>query len=65
MRMIGGKVLMDRNAPAALTDTAQRGYDESKELIDRWHGMDRLHYAITPRFAANSSPEQLAAAGAL
>ena len=52
MRMIGGKVLMDRHAPAALTDTAQRGYDESKALIARWHGRDRLHYAITPRFAA-------------
>ena len=57
MRMIGGKVLMDRHAPAALTDTAQRRYDESKGLIDRWHGTDRLHYAITPRFAPSSSPD--------
>lgn len=65
MRMIGGKALMDRHAPAALTDTAQRGYDESKALIERWHGKDRLHYAITPRFAASSTPDQLAAAGAL
>ena len=64
MRMNGGKALMDRHAPAALTDTAQRGYDESKTLIDRWHGKDRLHYAITPRFAASSTPDQLAAAGA-
>lgn len=37
-RMIAGKVLMDRNAPAGLLDTAQRGYDESKALIARWHG---------------------------
>jgi guanine deaminase len=65
MRMIGGKVLMDRNAPPALTDTAQRGYDDSKSLIDCWHGTDRLHYAITPRFAASSSEEQLAVAGDL
>jgi len=65
MRMIGGKCLMDRHAPAALTDSAQGGYDESKALIERWHGKDRLHYAITPRFAATSTPEQLAAAGAL
>lgn len=65
MRMIGGKVLMDRNAPAALTDSAQAGYDESKALIERWHGKDRLHYAVTPRFAATSTPDQLAAAGAL
>jgi guanine deaminase len=65
MRLIAGKVLMDRNAPAALLDTAQRGYDESKALIQRWHGRDRLAYAITPRFAATSSPAQLEAAGAL
>ena len=56
---------MDRNAPAALLDTAQRGYDESKSLIDRWHGKGRLGYAVTPRFAATSTPAQLDAAGAL
>jgi guanine deaminase len=65
MRMIAGKVLMDRNAPNALQDTAQSGYDESKRLINRWHDKDRLLYAITPRFAASSTPEQLALAGAL
>lgn len=65
MRVVAGKVLMDRNAPEALRDTAQLGYDDSKALIDRWHGKDRLHYAITPRFAATSTPEQLEAAGAL
>jgi guanine deaminase len=65
MRMIGGKVLMDRHAPSDLLDTATRGYDESKALITRWHGRDRLAYAITPRFAATSTPAQLDAAGAL
>lgn len=65
LRMIGGKVLMDRNAPAELLDTATRGYDDSKALISRWHGRDRLAYAITPRFAATSTPAQLDAAGAL
>lgn len=65
MRMIAGKVLMDRNAPAALTDTAQSGYDDSLALIQRWHGKGRLHYAITPRFAPTCSPAQLEAAGAL
>jgi guanine deaminase len=65
LRMIAGKVLMDRNAPAALCDTAQRGYDESKALIAKWHGRGRSLYAITPRFAASSTPEQLAAAGTL
>ena len=65
LRLVAGKVLMDRNAPAALLDTAQRGYDESKRLIARWHGRGRLAYAITPRFAVTSSPAQLEAAGAL
>jgi guanine deaminase len=65
MRIVAGKVLMDRNAPEALRDTAQRGYDESKALIARWHGRARSLYAITPRFAGTSTPEQLAAAGAL
>jgi guanine deaminase len=65
MRIIAGKVLMDRNAPADLLDTAQRGYDESKALIGRWHGRGRNLYAITPRFAGTSTAEQLEAAGSL
>jgi guanine deaminase len=65
MRMIAGKVLMDRNAPEALRDTAQAAYDDSKALAAKWHGRGRSMYAITPRFAASSTPEQLVAAGAL
>ena len=63
--MIAGKVMMDRDAPEALMDTAQRGYDESKALIERWRGRGRLDYAITPRFAVTSTQAQLEAAGAL
>jgi guanine deaminase len=65
MRVIAGKCLMDRNAPEALRDTAQRGYDDSKALIQRWHGRGRASYAITPRFAPTSTPEQMELAGAL
>jgi len=65
LRMIAGKVLMDRNAPDYLTDTAESGYADSKALIERWHGKGRLHYAVTPRFAPTSTPEQLALAGKL
>jgi guanine deaminase len=65
MRMIAGKVLMDRNAPAALTDTAKSGYDQSKALIAKWHGRGRQLYAVTPRFAASSTPEQMHMAGQL
>src|SRR6185295_17631792 len=65
MRVAAGKVLMDRNAPEALRDTAQSAYDDSKALIARWHGRGRALYAITPRFAGTSTPAQLDAAGAL
>jgi guanine deaminase len=59
MRMIAGKVMMDRNAPEGLLDTPQRGYDESKALLEKWDGVGRLHYAITPRFALTSTHEQM------
>jgi len=65
MRMIGGKVLMDRNAPDSLLDTPLSGYDDSKALIDKWHGAGRALYAITPRFAITSTPEQMEMAGVL
>ena len=65
LRLIAGKTCMDRNAPDALRDTATRAYDESKALLTRWHGRGRLSYAITPRFSPTSTPEQLAALGAL
>jgi len=65
LRMIAGKVLMDRNAPAYLCDTPETGYRDSKALIERWHDRGRARYAVTPRFAPTSSPEQLARAGEL
>ena len=63
--MIAGKVMMDRNAPDYLVDTAESSYVDSKALIERWHGKGRLHYAVTPRFAPTSTPEQLTLAGQL
>lgn len=65
MLMLAGKMMMDRHAPAKLLDTAQASYDESKALIERWHGRGRCLYTVTPRFALTSSREQLALAGAL
>lgn len=64
-RLVAGKVMMDRNAPDAVLDSAEAGYRDSKALIERWHGQGRLSYAITPRFAITSTPGQLEAAGAL
>lgn len=65
MRLIAGKVLMDRNCPEWLCDTAESGAADSAALIRRWHGRGRMRYAITPRFAPSSTPQQLAAAGRL
>ncbi|TNC84867.1 MAG: guanine deaminase [Alcanivorax sp.] len=65
LRMIAGKVMMDRHAPQELCDTAQQSYQDSKMLIERWHGVDRLQYAVSPRFAPCSSQEQLNKAGQL
>jgi guanine deaminase len=65
LRMILGKVLMDRNAPASLLDTPQRSYDDCTRLIQQWHERGRIRYAVTPRFAGTSSPEQLEVAGVL
>ena len=57
--LVAGKVLMDRNAPKALCDTAESAYRDCSELIRRWHLKGRGHYAVTPRFAPCSSPAQL------
>ncbi len=65
MRLAAGKVLMNRNAPEALLDTTQSGYDDSAALVAKWHGRGRLMYAITPRCAPMSTRDQLEAAGAL
>jgi guanine deaminase len=59
LRMITGKVLMDRNCPDYLSDCPQSAYDDSRALIEKWHGIDRLGYAITPRFAITSTEAQL------
>jgi guanine deaminase len=65
MRLISGKVLMDKNCPEDLRDDARSGYEDSLALIEKWHGKGRLSYAITPRFAVTSSEGQLAEAGRL
>ncbi|MAZ82940.1 MAG: guanine deaminase [Hoeflea sp.] len=59
LMMIGGKVMMDRNAPGKLTDTPESSYEDTKRIISRWHGRGRSLVAITPRFAITSTPEQM------
>lgn len=65
LRMIAGKVMMDRNAPDNLVDTAESSYAQTKQLIQKWHRNGRLLYAVTPRFAVTSTDAQLRAAGKL
>lgn len=65
MRLITGKVAMDRGCPEGLRDDPVSACEHSRQLIQKWHGQDRLGYAITPRFALTSSAEQLAALGRL
>ena len=65
MRIVAGKTCMDRNAPDGLRDTAKSAYDDSRALLEKWHGRGRASYAITPRFSPTSTQEQLEALGAL
>jgi guanine deaminase len=65
MALVAGKTMMDRNAPEEVRDEAEQSARDSEALIDRWHGTDRLRYAVTPRFAITSSEAQLAACGSL
>lgn len=65
LRMVAGKVMMDRHAPDFLLDTAETSYRETRQLIQKWHKKRRLLYAVTPRFAATSTEEQLRLTGKL
>jgi len=65
LRMVAGKVLMDRNCPDFLQDTAEDGVRDSEALINKWHKHGRQLYAITPRFAPTSSDAQMQLAGEL
>lgn len=65
MRLVAGKVLMDRHAPDGLRDDVVQAEADCRELIARWHGRERLAYAVTVRFAPTSTPAQLAMAGRL
>ena len=65
LRLITGKCLMDQNAPDGLRDETEQSLIDTETLINKWHGIDRLGYAITPRFVPTSSAAQLGGAGEL
>lgn len=64
-RGIIGKTMMDRHAPDSLLEKARDSYDQSRELLVKWHNRGLLRYAITPRFAPTSTPQLLEYAGDL
>ena len=63
MRLITGKVLQDQNSPDGVRDQTEQSLLDTEALIQRWHGVDRLGYAITPRFVPTCSEAQLRGAG--
>lgn len=65
LRLVTGKVLQDRHSPDGVRDATEQSLIDSEALIQRWHGVDRLGYAITPRFAPSCTPEQLRGAAEL
>ena len=65
LRLITGKVLMDQNSPDGVRDQTGQSLIDTEALIERWHGVDRLGYAITPRFVPSCSEAQLRGAGEL
>ena len=65
MRLMTGKVLQDRHSPDGVRDATAQSLIDTEALIQRWHGVDRLGYAITPRFVPTSTPAQLHGAGEL
>ena len=65
LRLMAGKVLMDQNAPDGVRDETEQSLIDTEALIEKWHGVDRLGYAITPRFVPSCSEAQLRGAGEL
>lgn len=72
MRLITGLCLMDRHAlpgvlnqPSASADATEQSLLDTEALIQQWHGVERLGYAITPRFAPTCTEAQLRGAGEL
>jgi guanine deaminase len=65
LRLIAGKVLMDQHSPDGVRDETEQSLLDTEALIRRWHNVDRLGYAITPRFVPSCSAAQLHGAGEL
>ena len=65
LRVTCGLVVGDRMLRPDLHTTAQRAYDEGRELARRWHQLGRTRYAVTPRFSLSCTDDLLASCAAL
>lgn len=65
LRLMAGKVLQDRHSPDGVRDATDQSLTDTETLIQHWHGVGRLGYAITPRFAPSCSDAQLRGAAEL
>ncbi len=65
LRLITGKCLQDRHCPDGVRDQTEQSLVDTEALIRQWHGVGRLGYAITPRYAPSCTDAQLRGAGEL
>jgi guanine deaminase len=65
LRIISGLTLADQGMRPEMEHTPERAYRESTGLIRRFHGLGRLLYAVTPRFALSASEALLEVCGSL
>jgi len=65
IRAFIGKVMMDRNSPAALQEDTEDSIAASVRLFDKWDGADsaRLRYVFSPRFAGSCSLDLMTRVG--
>ncbi len=59
LRVISGMVLSDRLLRPELHQLPQDAHRDCSDLIARYHGQGRLHFAVTPRFALSTSEAML------
>ncbi|GBF06248.1 guanine deaminase [Deinococcus aerius] len=65
LRVVAGQVVSDRMLRPELHTTPERTYTEGRALIERWHGVGRSLYAVTPRFSLSASEGILDACASL
>jgi guanine deaminase len=65
LRVSSGLVVSDRLLRPDLLTTPEQAHADGIVLAARWHGKERLRYAVTPRFSLSTSDAMLAACAAV